>query len=379
MGLLQFFLTLVISCLNMAPLMTARMILPLVLLQTGASAGFVGLLSAMFTAPPIVFNVVFGRWVDRTGTFRPMLVATLLLAFPSLILLFSDASLTFLLVAGLIGSGGVFSHIAATRAVGEISSDLKRARNLGLLIAGYSIAQFTGPTISGLILEHFGQNMAYISIGFLSVFGFCLLLLPWHAFRQWAKHRDATVARSRIRELVRVPGLKRWLAVNTVTSGAMTTFPLIVALQSAEIGMSASQAGFSLGAFSIATVASRALTGPVSARFPATTAVSSMLAAGAVLFVSIAYVETFAPFVMTCAALGLVLGMCAPFVLSVIYALAPSARVNEVIGLSMTLTNTMQTILPLSLGILATGFGTSAISWMLAGLMLGAINMSIRS
>lgn len=371
-----FLLTVFIGCMNNAPLMTARLILPLIAMQAGASPGFVGLIAAMFTALPIVFNVGFGRWVDRSGTLVPMVLASLLIGVASLLPILWGRPAMLLAMAGLIGCGTVFSHVATTRAVGEIGPPEQRTRNLGLLIAAYSVFQFVGPMVAGVTLEHYGKDWAVLSIGAFAVLALCGLMLPGHLFTCWTTLRDAAAARPRIRELVRVPSLMRWLAVSSVTSSVVTIFPFVVALHAAEIGMSASQAGLALGAFAIGTVVSRLLTGPISRHVRAHVAISAMLGVGAILYAALPAMAGFASFAALNAALGLVLGMSVPFVLSVIYSVAPPRRVNEAIGLSMTLTNVIQTLMPLGLGLLAARLGGAVMSWMLALLMLGAIGLS---
>lgn len=377
-GPLGFVLTVLIGCMNNAPLMTARLILPMIAMQAGASPTFVGIIAGMFTAVPIAFNVAFGRWVDHSGTLMPMILASLLIGIASILPLVFDSPVILLAAAGLIGSGTVFSHCVTTRAVAELGTPENRTRNLGLLIAAYSVFQFIGPMVAGAALEHRGSDWAFASIGVFAVLALCGLALPWHHFRRWATRRDAATVRPRTRELTQVPSLMRWLAVSSVTSGVVTIYPFIVALHAAKIGISAAQAGLVLGAFAIGNVVSRMLTGPISHYVPPHVAISAMLAVGALLYAVLPLTGSFASFTMLSAGLGLMLGMSVPFVLSVIYSVAPSQRVNEAIGLSMTLTNVIQTVMPLGLGLLATRVGGSAMAWLLAVLMLAAIVLSSR-
>lgn len=373
-----FLLTVLIGCLNNAPLMSARLILPMIAMSMGASPSFVGIIASLFTAVPIAFNVAFGRWVDRSGTLLPMILASSIIGFASLLPLIYDRPATLLVAAGLIGAGTVFAHVVATRAVGEIGGPEQRTRNLGLLIAAYSVFQFIGPMMAGAALEHYGSGWAFASLGSFSMLALLCLAMPWHRYVRWTTVADVAKARPRIRELLDIGVLVRWLTVGGVMSSVVTIFPFIVALQALEIGMSASEAGLALGAFAIGNVVSRALAGVVSRRVSVRVAISWMLGVGALVYAALPFMPDFMPFAALSGLLGLVLGMAVPFVLSMIYAASPPGRVNEAIGLSMMLTNTLQTILPLGLGVLAARLGGSAMAWVLTFLMLVALPLTLK-
>lgn len=374
----RFVLTVLIGCFNNAPLMAARLVLPMIAFSMGQSAFFVGIIASLFTAVPIVFNVAFGRWVDRSGTRAPMLVAGGLVVVSCLVPLAHLAPATLLVSAGLIGCGAVFAHVAATRAVGEIGGPALRTRNLGYLIASYSMFQFIVPMISGASFEHFGAGWAIATLGGFGVLAMLGLGLPWHHYRRWSVAGDADAPRPRTRELLGLPRLGRWLTVGGIFSGVVTIFPFIVALQALRIGLTASQAGMALGAFAIGNMIARAASGMVGRRLPAHAAIAGMLGGGAALYAAVPLVQGFAGFAALSGVMGLVLGMGVPFVLSMLYSIAPEGRVNEVLGLSMLVTNSLQTALPLVMGVVAAGVGGPAMSWMLALMMVVAMLMALR-
>ena len=374
----RFLLTLVIGGLDNAPLMAARFIMPVIAAAGGASPVFLGILAGLFSAAPIAINVSFGRWVDRVGTIAPMLVASSMVTLGATIALVWPSNGALLPAAALIGSGAIFAHVAATRAVSDASTELTRTRNFGLMIAAYSVFQFLGPLVAGTAYEHLGRGWALTSVAAFGFAAILLLISPGHAFARQSSQAPLTQSKPRILQLFAQPLLIRWLVVGAVMSAVSTIYPLVVALHSLHTGLSASQAGAALGAFALGAVVSRALTGAIRRITTPRTALCAMLAFGSVAYAVLPFVTGFFPFTALSALLGFIVGMAAPFVISKLYEEAPLNRTNEVMGLSMAITNLLQTVLPLALGLAASGLGYGVIAWILSALMLATIALAIR-
>lgn len=81
--------------------------------------------------------------------------------------------------------------------------------------------------------------------------------------------------------------------------------------------------------------------------------------------------------------LGMSLGMGVPVALVPIYDEAPEGRLNEALGLSMTLNAFLQTATPLIFGFTATGLGVGAMIWLiglvlLVAAIIGAVALEAR-
>lgn len=374
----RFVVTLFIGCMMNAPLMAARLVLPLIAALMGGSPAFVGVIASLFTAAPIFLNVPFGRWVDRSGTLIPSGFALLLIFVATLAAVVNLQAATLVLAAVLIGSGAVFGHIATIRAIGDAGNIDQRSRNLGILIAAYSVFQFAGPLAAGATLESFGAQWSLAVLGGFALTGFLALSLPWHHFARWSRDASVPQIRSGTRALLRWPGLARWLTVGAVMHGSVSIYPFIVAIQAIEIGLSATQAGVALGAFAIGNMLARTICGLFNTWVAANIPLAAMLCAGSLLYAALPAIQSFQGFCVLSGLIGFALGMGAPFILAALYSAAPEGRVNETIGLSMVVTNVIQTALPLWLGVMAVGIGSSAISWSLAALMALTTVLALR-
>ena len=121
--------TIVIASMANAALAAARLVVPIFALALGASVELVGITVALFTAIPTFFSVPFGRWVDRSGTFSPLVFSAVLIALGGVATIVLASKFMLLFTGALVGSGAIFAHIVATRAVGEIGIREDRGRN----------------------------------------------------------------------------------------------------------------------------------------------------------------------------------------------------------------------------------------------------------
>jgi MFS transporter, DHA1 family, multidrug resistance protein len=375
----QLPLTILIAGLNNAPLAAGRLIMPMIALSMGISTPVIGVMAALFSLAPMLFNVSFGRWVDRVGTLVPMLFSTGLILLACLLFDIFGSQEFLLAMAGLIGAGAMFSHVVATRAVGDIGNSDVRARNLGYLVVGYSFFQFLGPMAAGVAYEKYGAAIAVASMGGFSLLAAMCLACRTHNFSSSPKERRTIASPGRTVELLAIPSLLRWLVTNGIFGGIQTIYPLVVSLHSVEIGLSPAEAGSLLGAFAIGSAVSRATVRFSTRRLKNQTVVLLALLCGAFAYALLPALHTIQPLLGLSLVLGFAIGLGAPISLTLIYETAPPNRINESIGLGMTMTNFLQTFLPLILGFVAAGLGVGSMVWLLAAAILIAAAMILKS
>lgn len=363
--------TILIAALANASLAAARLLLPIIALGLGATTFFVGIMSALFAASPMMFSVGFGRWVDRIGPRRPMILATTLIAAAGIPFLAFPRIEMLMPMAALVGTGAIFAHVAALRAVSASFSASDRTRNLGFLVFSYSLFQFLGPLVASITFEHLGTPAGLRAICGIALLALVGTLAPW---QYYAGHSVAAPPAQRrgIGSLVAIRPLRMWLIISSVFSTAQVIFPFVISLHSVAVGLSAPQAGIALGAFALGTAASRLGVGFVSRHCAPKAIASASLLAGAIAYALIPPVDDLHLLLPLCAALGLSLGMGVPIALIPIYDEAPEGRVNEAVGLSMTLNTFLQTATPLVCGAVAMAWGVGAMIWILATTLLAA-------
>jgi MFS family permease len=358
--------TIVLASTATAGLAGARLIVPVVALALGANVLLVGIIGSLFSAIPMLFSVAFGRWVDRRGTALPLIVGAGLVATAGFAAVLLPLPHTLLLTAALVGAGAIITHIAATRAVGEFSPREDRSRNLGLLVLSHSVAQFIGPAVSGIAFEDFGIRFAFGFIGSLGL----VIIVGWafapHNYLASAGIISIGQARPRIRDLTAMPELRKWLIISGTFMAVVTTFPFTVALHSSEVGISAADAGLVLGAFAAGMFVARLVVSVTNRRVKPTRMVFWSLLLGCGSYAVLPFTREFETFLAASAVCGLLLGMGAPLTLGLIYDAAPDERVNEAVGMSLTVSNTLQTAMPVAMGALAAQFGMGTVAWAMA-------------
>lgn len=374
----KLWLTILIASLDNGALAAGRLVLPLVALNVGASNALVGLMSGLFTAVPMLLSVRFGRWVDRTGTLVPMLCASALIAASGLLFIALPSRFVLIPIAGLIGAGAVFAHVATARADTAQSDTFERARHLGFLVTSYSLFQFLCPLVASFAYDHLGGAAALLTISAFSLLSIAAVALPIHNYRSEPSQARKEAAPGGSLDLLRQPKLRKWILISSVFSASQTIFPLIVSLHAVDVGLSASRAGLVLGAFALGTVVSRLCIGLIGRAVRAQIALTLALLAGAAVYATLPLARELTSLMPLAGLLGLPLGIGVPISLNLIYDAAPQHRLNEAVGLCMSVTNFFQMVVPLALGFVASGLGVAAMAWLISLMLLVPISLSAR-
>ncbi|HEV7391015.1 MAG TPA: MFS transporter, partial [Burkholderiales bacterium] len=139
----------------------SRLAVPLFAVDQGATPFVVGTVVALYAALPALLALPAGRMTDRLGFKIPMLLGTSGV-FIALMLPFLRPSLTTLyFTACLLGISFTVLQLATQTLAGAISSPAERARNFSLLSLGYASANFTGPLLGGVLIDHIGHARTF--------------------------------------------------------------------------------------------------------------------------------------------------------------------------------------------------------------------------
>lgn len=353
---------------------SARMTGSLYALSNKASTFTVGVMIALFALVPMLLAVRAGRWLDAVGPWRPtwigavMIVAGLLLPalFP-----YANADVAPLLVgATLVGTGSMFASMAVQQVVGERADPSRRAAAFSWLALGASVSGFSGPVISGLLIDRVGHQATF---GFLVLVSVALLLLVW-------RNRELLPARSGAErgpeplhplELLRHRPLRHVLVVTALISMSWDLQTFMVPVQGNRVGLSATEVGFILGAFATATFLIRAAMPWLSRHVQEWTLLTFTLFTAMTAFALFPLFGSLVPLMVVAFLLGLGLGAAQPNVMSLLHERAPAGRVGEALGLRTTIMNSSHVILPLTFGAFGSVLGVTAMFWAMA-LVVGA-------
>jgi MFS family permease len=343
-------------------------------LANQASTFTVGVMMALFALVSMLIAVPAGRWLDEVGPRRPITVGMSMIlggtllpaAFP-----YATADIAPLLVAAaLVGTGQTLTMMAVQQLVGERADPQHRAAAFSWLALGGSVSSFLGPVASGLAIDRLGHRPT-----------FALLVLVAGGALAWvAVNRRLLDARPRLQSapaplppltLLRHRELRQVLIATALISMSWDLQTFMVPVHGTRVGLSASEIGFVLGAFALATFVIRLAMPWLSRRFSEWQVLIFTQFAAATAFVLFPLFHLTAALALVAFLLGLGLGAAQPNVMSLLHARAPGGRVGEALGMRTTIMSGSHVVLPLVFGAFGAVLGATAAFWTMAVLVGG--------
>jgi MFS family permease len=340
----------------------SRLSVSLAAIHLQAPTYVVGLLLSLYALLPMLFSVSLGRWVDRIGTRRPMLIglAGLMIAYlvpavwtelPALFFNSAAAGLSFMMF-----------HICVQKLTGEIGDEADRVRNFGLLSVGYSASGFIGPVSAGWLIDHVGGDRPHRAVFILSfalvVLTFALLKWRLRFVEQAGVQPVSRQLKGRVLDLLKTRQLRQLYIAVVMIASAWELQMFLVPVQGSKVGLSAGQIGVVLGAFSAATFTVRTLIPQLSRRFSEWQLIGLAQCVSAVVYLAFPLVSSHYGLTALAFALGLGLGVGHPSVMALLHKVTPAGRLGEAVGLRMAMVTATQTALPTAFGALGTALST---------------------
>jgi len=236
-------------------------------LAIGLDPGLAGILAAAFAMLPLVMVVWFGRITDRHGV-KPGMLAGALIILAAVALLFLGPPSLVLLLAGIavLGVGQTLHYSGLQMVVPLVSTRPHRDAILGNYLLATSLGDTCAPLVIGLsgsdrpeVIAHFLYVVALASAAALMLL---VLLLAWRLRRERPGRHELPA----IRAIMRTPGLLAVLAAGATCAVAQDLMITYVPVLGLERNIPAATVGVMLAAISLASVASRASYGMLSAR-----------------------------------------------------------------------------------------------------------------
>ena len=348
----------------------SRVSVTLYAIHQGASTLTVGVLVAMYALLPALLSVSVGRWIDRAGMEKPLMlgsaavgIGTMLpFLFPGLAVLYATSV--------IVGVAFMLINVAAYHAVGEMSAPEDRAVNFSYVALGFSTSAFIAPILSGVGIDNFGHRATFLllaSFTILPVLALSLKLVPLPVPAP-RPHGDAA---GDVFDLLRDTQLRRLFITMAILTVAWDVYGFAIPVHGVRIGLSASQIGIVMGTFAAATFTVRLATPFFVTRVhPWSLLVASLMIAG-VSFFALAFANSVGMMMALMFLLGLGLGAPQPMILTLLHESAPAGRAGEALGLRTTLINGSQTVMPLIFGAVGAALGLGPVFWTIAGALIG--------
>jgi MFS family permease len=347
---------------NHAVLAGSRVTVSLAALAMDASPFIVGVLMALYALLPMLLAVAAGRFSDRAGAQRPMLIGTTGVAIgAALPVIFAGLPILFA-SAAIVGAGFMIFQVAAQNATGELGGPAERARNFSLLALGYSISGFVGPLCAGFGIDHFGfaetfALLAIVPVVPLAALASGRLALPGPHPQVVDAHRGG------VRALMRHRMLRRALAINALFAVGWDLHTVFAPIYGERIGLSASAIGLVLATFAAATFVVRLLMPIIARRMTEQRVLTAALFVAGAVYVAFPLAHSAPTLLVLSFSLGLALGTGQPMVMALLHTHAPPERLGEAAGVRMSLVNSMAVAVPLVFGALGASVGLAPVFW----------------
>ena len=327
-------------------------------LSLNASQFVVGSLVACTSLLPMLLAMHAGRWQDRIGLALPLRLGVAALISGSLLVVLVQEIWALYVAANLSGLGFMMLHVASQNMVGVLSAPEKRAANYSWLALGFSTSGFLSPVLSGLVIDHFSHQNAYML--------FCAVALLAMGIVQFGSVRhlphqskiEQTPTQQHFLDLFwhdKTLRLIYFIAILLASSWDLFTF--VIPIQGHARGFSASTIGLILGCFSAATFVIRFAIPVLSVYLSEWRMLLLALLITCCCFATLPYLTAAWSMMLLALILGLGLGASQPNVLSLLHQTAPPARAAEAVGIRVTISNASQVIFPMAFGVIGASMG----------------------
>jgi MFS family permease len=268
--------------------------------------------------------------------------------------------------ATLTGAAANLGLLTVQRTAGQAARDAtERVRIFSWLGVAPSFANVLGPVAVGLMIDAQGFSAGYAMLLLLPL----LSLLP---ARLVPRLQPPAAARAlpgtpghtgSAWNLLRVPGMKRLLAVNWLLSMCWDVHAFAVPILGHERGFSASTIGLVLGTFTLSVTLLRLLLPLIARQLQASWVLPAAMVGTAIVFALYPLATTPLAMAACAAVLGLTLGTVQPVMLNTLHHLTPGQRHGEALAFRSMAINASSTLMPLLFGASGAVLGAAVLFW----------------
>ncbi len=348
---------------------SARVSFSLIALELGASPSTVGLLVGTFYAFPVVLSWPVGKYSDRVGSRRLLLLGAGFGLAAMLIPYFVRELAALFAAAALMGVAFTLYNVLLPNLVGLLSSPHARVRNFSnsSLVGGFSMV--IGPLMAGFAIDYAPHGTAPLYLALLSV-AVALLLLRWGPTLPGGAARTASASATSTnpladREMVRV------LATSSLVQVGQDLWQFYIPVHGVAIGVSASAIGVILSTFAAASFVVRLIMPALVARLGDERVLAYSFYFAALGFVLVPFFESAYALAACSFLFGLGIGCGQPITTMLIFSRSAPGRSGETFGLRQTVNNALRVSAPPLFGLVATAFGLPPVFYLSAVMMGG--------
>lgn len=348
-------------------------------LNLGGSVADVGIVAAAFGLLSLFFAVPIGRWVDRAGEWRFLIVGAAMMAASAAGAAMSTGIAMLALSLAILGLGHVALAVGLQTMIANRGSQADRDSRFGAFSVTQSLGQLIGPAAAGLLAADQSGSPA-VDVVFVVSAVIALVSAPLAlSLRPKRPETPPKVAIDplptermgpAVRRVLAVPSMRQALLGGiTVVVGANVLIAYLPVYGEAS-GISVEVIGLLLALRAAASMASRLSLGWIRRRVNRRTLLVACLIGPALALFTVAVLSETAVLFLTMLVVGFGLGLGQPLTLSWIAGQSPPELRGTAVSLRMAGNRVGQFAIPATLGVIGGLVGVSGIFWSLGFLLL---------
>ncbi len=345
----------------------SRLAVPLFAVDQGGGPFVAGTIVALYAALPAVLALPVGRAADRIG-YQPLLIFGTGGIFVALITpWFFPSMVSLYFVASLLGVSFMVFQLALQTLVGGISTPERRSRNYSWLSLGYASANFTGPLVAGVLIDHVGHVKTFLYLS-VPVFFAVLMALSGRRWMPRVQAKSEAVAGG-LFDLLRIPHLRNTLIASGIVSSAWDVYQFFMPIYGRSLGMSATAIGLVVSAFAIAIILIRLAMPFFVRRVGETQTLTYAMFVACAAFCLFPFFSNAWALAAVSFFLGVGCGVGQPLSMTLVYNASPKGREGEAAGMRITVNQVAHFAIPLAFGALGSLAGYAAVFFTNAGFL----------
>lgn len=341
-------------------------------LDIGLAPALLGIITAAFAIPALLFALPAGRAIDNLGERRSLVVGSVAVTASAVVAFLSSGSLWLLLLATvLLGIGHLFSVIGEQALMANNPNTRGSDSHFGVYAFAASLGQTLGPLL--LVLPGGTVKTPPLGLIFAVCAGLALVMLVISAFIpsspvEHVEGRSGMLGTALT--LLKIPGLAKALLTSAIVLASVDLFLTYIPALGHERAFSAATVGIALTVRSVASMVSRVFLGWFVRKLGRRAVMMWSVAISAVALAGMGFAAPEWALLTLSAAYGFAVGTCQPVTMSWISQLPPPGYRGSAMSLRLAFNRLGQTVLPVSLGAFAASAGAAGVL-VATGIMVG--------
>ncbi len=366
--------TLLNSVLIQASTYLTRPMISYKLLSLHASNFVVGSFGAIYALFPLLIAIPLGRWINHHGEGRFIVLGTALIAASTFALIFTNSIIGMVFAVAVLGSAQLLCMAGAQALFANRSPRQGYEQYFGYYTFSAALGQLVGPLIGAVVSGSHGVlpthlDRAFLAGAVLALFGMGIAFLGIPLAPTVGVSAEESRAAITLFALLANPGMKIAMFASLAISSSVDVLVVFLPVFGKERGFSSGAIGIVLALRAASSMLSRIGLGKMTERIGYSRLLISSIAISSICCI----VAIFSPNVIFLAVIigvaGLSLGVGQPMTMAWVSRRSKDEERSFAISVRLAGNRLGQFLLPAIAGLIAGGFGSSAVFIALAVLM----------